>query len=167
MYHPGWYIPHTLCWFCVCCAIIIFGLYMWWVPCSILFVRSFGKTWAQDMGYYPILWWGCPSWDCMIHTQHSLTILLSSSIRGIVTRFYLLHLPKCFYILFNLCMCGAFTVSLIVTFFYTILADDAIKVYSEFLFIFFCLTFIIPSFPLCANIRWLLTTWDWNILLWL
>ena len=28
------------------------------------------------MGHHPILWWGCPSWDCTIHPQHKPTFFV-------------------------------------------------------------------------------------------
>ena len=29
------------------------------------------EKWFQDMGDHPIPRWGCPSWDCIMHSQHS------------------------------------------------------------------------------------------------
>ena len=72
---------------------------------------------------------------------------LSSSIRRLVTIFYLFNFPECFCILFEIFLCGEFTVSCIVTFYPTIIAGDVVKVSSGFLFCLFCFTSIIPNFP--------------------
>ena len=116
------------------------------------------------------LWWGLENhetriWDiipsfggdanhetawCIINIQQYF--LLYSSIRGIVPIFSLFHIPECFWILFDICLCGAFIVYLIVNFHTTTITSDVVKVYLGFLFILFCFTFIIPSFPtLCKH----------------
>ena len=71
LHHPVWYIPHELCWYCVCWAIKLPGIYLWWFPSGVLLVMRYGKIWVQDMGDNPITMWECPSWDSMMHPQHS------------------------------------------------------------------------------------------------
>ena len=65
--HLGWYLPHALCWRCVCCAIKVLGLYLWWVTYARLLVTRYGKTWVHDMGSNPNYWWVFPSQECMMH----------------------------------------------------------------------------------------------------
>ena len=59
---PVWYLPHTLFWNCVCSVRIFLGIYLSWDPYARLPVMRSDITWAQEMGDYPILQWGCPSW---------------------------------------------------------------------------------------------------------
>ena len=146
IHQPGWYLPHTLCWNCVCYTRTLLGIYLLLVPSARLLVMRSGRTLFKDMGDCPIPRWRWPSWDCMIHTQRSPVFLFSSSITGLVPRFSLRHISEWFCILFALCMCRAFTVYHLATLFYTINAGDVIKVFPGDLFILFCLTFIIPSF---------------------
>ena len=67
---PGWYIPHALCYNCVCCAIPLLRINLCWATSAILNVMRSEITWLHEMVYHTIIWWWCPSWDCMMHTQH-------------------------------------------------------------------------------------------------
>ena len=110
------------------------------------------KKLSKEMGDHTILWWGCPPWYWTMHPQNSPIFLFSSSIRGLVSRFYLFDITECFCIFFDLCLCVSITVSLIVTLPPTIFAGDVVKVYLGFLFILFFFTFIIPGFStLCEH----------------
>ena len=53
------------------CTIIFLGIYMWWVLSEIFLVVRSVKTWVQEMVYHPILRWVLPSWDYMMHPEHS------------------------------------------------------------------------------------------------
>ena len=127
---PGWYLPHTLCWRCVCCAITLLGLYLWWLTSARVPAMWSRKKLDQEMRDHPIPRWVCPSLYCMMHPQHSPIFLFSSSIRGLVTIFSLLRLSELFCILFEICPCRAFTVSHIVTVFFAIIVGGVIKVSS-------------------------------------
>ena len=76
----------------------------------------------------------------------SQCFMFSSSTMGLVTIFSFSHSSECFCILFDTCLCRAFTVTCIVTSSYTIIAGDVIKVSSGFFYIVFCFILIIPSF---------------------
>ena len=102
--------------------------FLWW---------GLGKTSLQDMVYHPIPWWGCPPLDYMMHPQHSPMFFFSSSIRGLVPIFYLIHLYEFFCILFDIFLCRAFIVYCIVKFFSTIIVVDGIKVSSYFILFLF------------------------------
>ena len=137
--------PRAIFWCCVCCPRTLLGLYLLGVPSAIILVVRSRKTLSQDMGDHPILHWGWPSWDFIIHPQHSPTFF-SFSIRRLVPIFSLLSFPECLCIIFELFLCGAFIFSCIVTFFSTIVSGDMVKFYLGGLFILFCFTFVIPNF---------------------
>ena len=79
--------------------------------------------------------------------------LLPSYIRGLLPWFSLIRLPECSWILFEICLCGAVTVSNIVKFLSTIIAGDMVNVSLVVLFHLFFFTFIIPSFPMLCKYK--------------
>ena len=105
------------------------------------------KKMSSGYGRLSHLHWVYLSWYWMMYPQHSPMFLFSYSIRGIVPIFSFLHIPEYLWILLELCLCGAFTVSHIVNFFFTIILCGVVKIYLGGLFILFYLTFVIPSFP--------------------
>ena len=76
----------------------------------------------------------------MMHPQHSPIFLFSSYSRRLVPGFSFFCLPECFFVLFDIRLCGSFNVSHKVEFFSTIIAGDAVKVSSRFLS-----SFVLPS----------------------
>ena len=76
----------------------------------------------------------------------TFTNVFFSSVRGFAPIFFLIRFSECLCILFEFFLFRVLIVPFIVYFFYTIISVDEVKVYSGFLFIVFCCTFIIPSF---------------------
>ena len=123
-----------------------FTLYVMGSICKISCDEFWGK-------HDPSRWDIIPLFGGYAHHDTSLWVLniykhflLPSYIRGLLPWFSLISLPECSWILFEICLCGAVTVSNIVKFLSTIIACDAIKVYLRVLFIVFCFTFIISGF---------------------
>ena len=89
---PVWYLPHALCWNYVCCERTIIGLYLWWVTSTRLLIMIYKKN-------EPIRWDIIPLCGGDAHHETAWLILnihqcllLSSSIRGVVTVFSLLNI---------------------------------------------------------------------------
>ena len=70
IHNPGWYLPHALCWCCVCCVKTFLRIHQLWVPSAKILVMRSSKTQFQEIGGHHIPHWGCPSWDCMMHPHH-------------------------------------------------------------------------------------------------
>ena len=90
----------------------------------------------------------------------------SSFIRVLDIIFSLLNFSECFCILFEFCLCRAFNVSHILTFFSTIITGDVVNISSGF----FCFSYFVspsssPVFSLWAKITWLMTHLDRDCLL--
>ena len=140
------------------------GLHLCWITFARPPTMRSGITWVQEMGDNTIIWWGCPLWDCMIHPWYSpmFCIILHQEVSS---RFLLFHLPECFCILFEICLGGAFTVSIIVALYPTIIEGDAVKVPSGFRFSYYASPSSYPVLPRWVNISWFLTPWHWDWLL--
>ena len=72
---------------------------------------------------------------------------LVSSTKGLVSRFFLFHIPEYFFILFKIGFIGAFTVPIMVTFIYTVVASNVIHISPVSLLLLFYVALAIPSFP--------------------
>ena len=79
------------------------------------------------MGCHTMPWRGCPSWDCIIHTKHLPMFFVILLHKGASYQILLLHFSEWFCILFEICLFIVFTVSHIVTFFFTIIEGDVSK----------------------------------------
>ena len=157
------YIPHTLFYHWNCCVINIPRLHICWLIFLRPSVMRSDRKWVQEMRYRPLLWWRWPSWDCMMHPQHSPIFFLflhqqifqiffvSSSLMIIHPLWPLLGWSiQCFLqsgiFSHNHCRwCGQ-------------------SFFGGFLFLF-CFTFIIPGLPCWVNISLFPTPWGWFCLL--
>ena len=71
---------------------------------------------------------------------------LVSSTRGVVGRFLLIHLPGCYFILFDPGLSWAVFVTSIMEFFSTVVASDVIQISPGSLLVLFSIAFVVPSF---------------------
>ena len=144
--HTGWYCPHALCWHYSCCARTIIGIHLCCSPSTILTPMSSDRTLVQAMAYHPIFWWLFPSWDYMMHFQHSQKSWSPPPSGGLFPYF------PCFVFLndsissLRFVWFGAFTVSFVLAFTPTIFSCDVFKVSLGFLFLLFSSVFIISGF---------------------
>ena len=99
--HPGWYLPHALCWSCVRCAKNFFDFisdgfhlqyFLWW-----------GLAKHESRRWYIIPFIGGNYHHetklCILNIDQC--ILFSSSIRGLVPIFSLISFSECFCIFFE------------------------------------------------------------------
>ena len=138
MQHEGCYLTHILCKYWVFSTRKLLGIHICSAPSERLPVTRSDRTWVEEIEDHPILWWGCPTWDCMMHPHYSPIFLV-----------LLLHQEACcicFYILFEIILCGSFTVSCTVALSTKIIAGDVVMVYLRFFFLVFCFAFIILGF---------------------
>ena len=83
---------------------------------------------------------------------------LFSTIRGVVTRLLLFHFSKWFFVLFEFYMYRAIIFPRIVSLFSTVIAGDMVKLSLGFLVLVFCFTYIIPSFPILREHKFIYYT---------
>ena len=151
LHQIGWYLPHALCWLWFFCVKTFLWNNQLWVQSERLIVMRSEKKWIQKRIDHPIPWWGCPSWDWMMHYKHWPIFLFPFSIRGVVAKIFLLCSSDCFYVFFEFCLYREFTVSCIVTLVSTMMSGDMVNIYSGVLFVVFCFTIIIPIFPMLCE----------------
>ena len=108
------------------------------------------------------VWWGCPSWDCMMHPQH---IFFSTPPPGGLFPYF-----TCFLFLSaTSSSLKYFCVDHSLLLLYWPFTPQSLQVAWSRFFSFCLILFFSPSwypvFPRSANISWVLTTSDWYFLL--